>query len=204
MKSVFLVFAIALGAFFSSESIAFADKELKVGIDRLRWNVEGSKIALSSWHIQFEHYLKKKNVGIGLQFRKESELIYEGYYIGSYMAYKSPRRTYLFMNGGVEFGISSLTYNSYDTQFQRGYTWQRWVYLAEPSVKGVGIYPFAVTGFGVSAKHIVFEGGVKIQAMRFGVKEGLFSPNQSDAYSFRDGTHGELIPSAILQVGFKF
>ncbi len=205
MKRIFIACTIALGIFFVSGRPVFADDEIKVGLDRLRWNVEGNRIELPSWHIQFEHYPgKKKNVGIGFEFRKESKLIYEGYYLGSYVAYKSPHTAYFFVNGGVEFGISSTTYNAYVTESQQGYVWQRWAYLAEPAIKGVGVYPFSTIGFGISAKHLVLEGGVKVQAMRFGVKESLFGPGQSGAYSVRDDTHGELVPSLVLQAGFKF
>lgn len=188
----------------ASEQTAFADDVIKAGIGRLQWNVEGNAILLPSWHIQYEHFLKRNGIGFGFQFRKESELAYEGYYIGSYAAYKTSRRVYLFLNGGAEFGISSIAYSIYETQGQKGYVWQRWAYLDEPAIKGVGVFPFSVIGLGFSAKHFVIESGAKIQLMRFGVKETLFGPGQSESYAMRDGTHGELIPSAVIQVGFKF
>lgn len=176
----------------------------RVSFQRLNWNFDGNQVILPSIGIQFEHYLWDR-AGIGFQVRKESQLDYEGYYVGPYGTFRSLGEVYFLANGGVELGVSSVKYYSLEVKDQGGYFWQRWVFIAQPSYKGVGFYPFGTLGMGFSKKHVIVEGGVRIQLMRTGVQEALFGPSQENtSYSIRNSIYLELVPSAVLQAGISF
>ncbi len=202
---------------FTKSNGAYADEPQKTkpigspwsisfGADRLSWNFEGNKIMVPSWNARVDYRIKK-HFGIGFEYRREGNLKGEGYYLGSYGSYRSNKladKVYLLADSGIEFGIPSTIYNFYETKNVNGSILRQWVFINQPMIKSVGIYPFTTVGLGVTVnRHLFLEGGVKMQIMKIGVQKAIFAPDFS-AISVKDSKKRQIVPSITLSIGYRF
>lgn len=195
--------------------IVSAEISFKTGFMIANSEVGGFEFTLPSIEFKLEKSVYK-NISLGFGFRKEASWGYDGYYLSLYPIYKIELSKIFFLNTGLgaEWGIASHEYDNYQTVYDESgnLVFHKWVYLKQnfpfPSMikKGnVGVmYPFATLSSGVKIwKGLSIEAGLKIQALRFGIKSCNFNPTTWSAYNVQDDKVWKVVPSCFVQIGIK-
>ncbi len=195
--------------------IANAEGVIKVGTSVLYGNVEGHKFTMFSAELKYEQSIWK-NFGLGFGLRKETRWGYSGYYLSLYPKLTMPlsKKTYLVTSIGAEYGIASSDYDYYSRNYDQGGNLiaQKWIYLIQNApipfdkIKGnTGIlYPLATISCGTRIwKRLVIEMGLKIQMLKFGIKSCSLDHETWQAYNIVDKKIWVIIPSLVVQIGYR-
>ncbi len=203
--------AIFLAALLFVPLVVNAETFLKLGFMATKGQVEENRFVLYSAEVKLE-WLFCKNFGLGIGFRKEVQWFYSGYYFSLYPMYKIPLSKRFFLNSsfGLEYGLASSDYDYYRAVYDesKNTVSQKWIYLIQNAPipwdalkKGnIGIiYPFGAVSGGISIlKWLSVEIGIRIQALRFGVKSCNFPIGD-----IRDEKNWRVVPSVFIQVGLR-
>jgi len=194
-----------------------AETVIKMGAMVTCGKVEEFAFSFPSAELKVEQSIWKK-FSLGLGIRKESRWGYNGYYLSLYPMYKKQlsKKMFVATSLGVEYGIASSKYNHYSSTYNEigDLIAHKWIYLTQNASipkselkKGdIGvIYPFGTASCGIKLwKGLVIESGLKGQILRFGVKSCKFEATDRTAYDVRSEKIWKIIPSAFIQLGYKF
>ncbi len=194
-----------------------AETVVKFGLGSTFGKVEEFNFSFLSAEIRVEQSLYK-NFGLGFGIRKETEWLYNGYYLILYPTYKIKfsKRYFSIFSIGVEYGVATFKYNYYKSVYDEAGNLikHKWIYLMQnalipfDSIKKTNIgtiYPFAAVSCGAYIwKGFFVEAGMEVKMMKFKVESCQFDPETWTAYNVQNKKRWVPTTSISIQIGYKF